>query len=164
MGNTKRNRSKKNSSLKKFEKHLDLGFLNPVKSIMKGGVTTSTILNNGSNSNNDFNFVDLKTYLHSEDKDDINEISNQLDNQEFIKERDMVVITIDVSELDKDKNSVLCLTDGSSKKYIYILLSNGDNIQSPAPVSELAVIPTPETAPVSETAVTTVNKNFVLPS
>lgn len=134
MGNTKRNRSKKNSSLKKFEKQvkdLDIGFLNPVKPIMKGGVTTSIIQNN----NNDFDFVDLKTYLHSEDEDAINEISNQLNNQQFIANRDMVVITIDVSKIDKDKNSVLCLTDGSSKKYI--LLSNGDNIQSPtsAPTS-----------------------------
>jgi len=134
MGNTKRNRSKKNSSLKKFEKHLDLGFLNPVKSIMKGGVTTSTILNNGSN--NDFDFVDLKTYLDSEDKYAINQIRDQISNQQFIDHRDMVVITINVSELDKDKNSVLCLTDGSSKKYI--LLSKIDKIQS-----ALAVIPRP---------------------
>jgi hypothetical protein len=138
MGNTKRNRSKKNSSLKKFENHLDLGFLNPVKSIMKGGVTTSTILNNGRN--NDFDFVDLKTYLDSEDEDAINkiryQIRDQISNQQFIDHRDMVVITIDVSELDKDKNSVLCLTDGSSKKYI--LLSKIDKIQS-----ALAVIPRP---------------------
>jgi len=76
----------------------------------------------------------------------------------------MVVITIDVSELDKGKNSVLCLTDGSSKKYI--LLSKIDKIQS-----ELAVIPGSETAPTSapETASETVNKlengeNLVLPS